>query len=76
MVLLDRSLELSISGWYAEETFSLTPVNWSSAHQNFKMESLSQLEMISLGNLFLQYQWLKNVRANSSAVIVIFVGII
>ena len=76
MVLLDLSLEPSVLGSYAEESFSLTPVNLCGAHQNFKTKILSQSEMISLGNLFSQYQWLKNKTARSSVVMSVQVGII
>ena len=76
MVLLERSLDLSVSGWYVDESLSLTPVSLCKARQNLDMKSLSRSEMISFGKPFSQYQWSKNNKARSSVEIFIFVGMI
>ncbi len=68
-VLLEHSDEPSVSGWYDKERFRWTPVSLCRAHQNFKMKSLSLSDTMSVGNPFSQYQLLKNIVANFSAVI-------
>src|SRR5258705_469000 len=76
MVLLERSLAPSVSGWYAVNALSLTPVTLSKAFQNLDMKSLSRSEIMSCGRPFSQYHLLKKTSARFSAVIVVFVGII
>jgi hypothetical protein len=43
--------------------------------QNLDMNNLSRSETMSVGNPFSQYQWLKNITANSFAVREVEVGI-
>ena len=76
MVLLDRSLEPSVLGWKDVDIFSFTPVNFVSAFQNLKINSLSRLQTMLSGSPFSQYQLLKKSSASSSVVILILVGII
>ena len=68
-------LEPSISWWWAEDSFSLTPVSLCRAVQNFDTKSLSRLEMISFGSPFSQYQLLKKISTSSSVLMFIQVGI-
>lgn len=62
------SLDLSDWGWKAEESLRETPVSLCKAVQKAEMRSLSQLDTMSVGRPFLQYQWVKNSLATSSAI--------
>src|ERR1700761_327810 len=74
-VLFVRSLDPSVSGWYALDIFRLTLVSLCKAFQKRDRKSLSRSETISSGNPFSQYHSLKNICASSSAVRVVLVGI-
>jgi hypothetical protein len=52
------------------------PVSLCNAFQNFDINSLSQLEMMSNGSPFLQYHFLKNISARWSEVSVEVEGVI
>ena len=63
-VLLDLSLDPSVSGWYAVDIFSFIPVNLVSASQNRDTNSLSRSQTMSVGSPFSQYQLSKNTTAS------------
>src|ERR1700761_7116833 len=73
-VLFVHSLAPSVSGWYALDIFRFTLVSLCKAFQNRDTKSLSWSETMSSGRPFSQYHSLKNICASSSAVNVVFVG--
>ena len=74
-VLLVHSLAPSVSGWWAKDIFSFTPVSLCKCFQKRARKSLSLSEIILSGRLFLQYQCVKNNSASCSAISVETVGI-
>ena len=75
-VLFVCSLALSISGWQVVDMPSFTPAILVSLFQKCDTNNLSLSEIMSLGNLFSQYQLSKKTCAKSSAEMSVCVGTI
>jgi hypothetical protein len=76
MVLLVLLLDPFVSGWYAVDNFSFTPVSLCSACQNCEVNSLSWSERMFKGKPFSQYHLVKKIWVSSSAVRDVIQGVI
>jgi hypothetical protein len=69
MVLLECSLEPSVSGWYADDVFNFTLLIFVRVFQNCDVNNLLRSEMMLSGIPFSQYHLSKKILASCSAVI-------